>query len=567
MRNIFRQFIGTVLLTGLSLIPCAVYSHGFGAMVLELQDDEVVAIVNETPMTVGQLKMLISLRTAPYRQGNYLFFALNDLLETARQAPSYTQLAGQAKAEGITLSDSQHTQLETLVQRYAHRRLYEKHIAEKIENPPMAMLKTIYEEVKEEKFKTSEKFIVRDIYISFGEDTPPEVTDEKIQQAWNDLEGGMPFLTAMENYLPEDASKSARILVPSQDPSISPDLLEVYSSLRNRTYSKPIKTEDSWHIYYLQLHIKEVFIPFESTLSKVTELYEQRSREDKIHAFFASMIQDPELFRLDPGNLENKGDLALNSDVLMIVGGTPLTRQDLIDAGGWFLSQDTRHSKDYLKNIAPRLGPVQRALLDILVEEENIREDSSLQFFQTAAKETFLARNLLLPQINHSEITASNQEILAMYQEMEGYRTGDISIVHYETLSVSSTEIEPDRFNELLAPIDSLESFRKLGDELYSQTQNARYGKKMQALTQSAPLPIFTMLQNKTYTGLSNVSNEHDTLSVYWVETADPLKTPSEKEKQHLGVIIKENKIQDHLESLLSKASEENTVESMMAIP
>ncbi|MCC5877027.1 MAG: peptidyl-prolyl cis-trans isomerase [Candidatus Sumerlaeia bacterium] len=411
-RKLLTTFTALATVAGcLALLPGISPGHGLEQEVENLDDNEVGVYVDGEPYTVGQLKILLTVREAPYRRSEYIFFGISDLANMGYQDPIYRILVEDARREGYTLTKEEREKINAKCRDMARNVLFRREILEGIPTPDRDALEEIYEEVKDQVLRMDERWIIREIFLPIGEEDFEEKAGKTIQEAWERLEDGETFVSLMEEYNPPGTRNTARIIIPDADTEMPEAVREAFLGLDNRTYSKPIRSTRGYHLVYRQMRIPSDYIPYESAREYLLEQYREQVRNQRIDDFFRPMVMDRNLVQPHLANLQSRGYLALDDDIAVRVGGRPIMRRELAAAAGWHFSAEVRHGETSFREAAVRMGPIQEALLDLMVEEESLIDSPDIVYYREAVETTLLVRKYLRSKYDPEKDELTREEI------------------------------------------------------------------------------------------------------------------------------------------------------------
>lgn len=393
------------------IFPPTSTGHGLEQEVENLSDDEIGVLVDGEPYTVGQLKILLTVREAPYRRSEYIFFGISDLANMGYQDPIYRILVEDARREGYTLTEEEREKIEAKCRDMARNVLFRREILEGIPTPDRETLEAIYEEVKDDVLRMDERWIKREIFLPIEEQDFEEKAGETIREAWDRLDAGETFVSLMEEYNPPGTRNTARIIVPDADTELPEAIREAFLAIDNRTYSEPIRSPRGYHIVYRQMLIPADYIPFESAREYLLEQYSEQVRSQRIDDFFRPMVMNRNLVQPHLANLQSRGYLALDDDIAVRVGGRAILRRELAAAAGWRLSPEVRHGETRFREAAVHMGPIQEALLDLIVKEEGLMDSPDIVYYREAVETTLLVRKYLHSRYDPSEDELTRDEI------------------------------------------------------------------------------------------------------------------------------------------------------------
>lgn len=555
-----------VLLAAGALVSSAA-GHGFEPSVEQLDDESVLALVDSTPMTAGELKTLLGLRTAPYRPGQVVFFGLGDLLRAARLAPVYDQLAAQARAEQLELTDADRERIDAMTREYARRMLYRERILGALDEPTPQQLLALYEAVRHEYFRTPDKLVLREMTFPFA--TPDEEAEAhaQAQRAAARIDAGESFLNVAREMAGQAGGASSRIIIPETDLRTPPEVVAVFHELADKQTSAPFRSAGAWHIVYRQFHTPAGFIPFESTIDILAAMHSRRQREEAVARFFRELTADVNLFRIHAENLVGEGELALTSDVLLSVAGRTFTRGDLIAAGGWALSREVSVRQQELRDVALRLGPVHDALADWVAQREGFLERPAVVRYRDRLEDTLLVRTLLLRGIDTASLEPTEDEVLAAWRQGMAANPEAPGMVHYDSLAAWGPADQRADLARRLATVETYDAFAALARSLYNGPLTISWGTRLRDFVVEAPEPVRDAVRAGRAHGLAGPVLDDNQLEAWWINTAHPEREPTARELAIARENLRTNLVQDQIELLLDEASEAIVVEDMLSNP
>ncbi len=370
------------------LLPGRVDAHGFEQYLANLDESETAAVADGREYSVGELKTLLAMRPPVAATGDFQFFGVRELLETAREAPAWGRFAEEARAAGVELPAEQEAAVELATRDFLESILFRELVLDTVSRPTVDRLLAEYEARRETDFAMPERFIVREVFV-------PEApgAEERIRALHKRIVDGEAILDIQREVAGDEAA-AARIVMPGTD-DVPEVVLDALRELDDRALSAPVRSGAGWHVVQRQLHIPGGSMPFEAVFPVLLDEWLMRERDVAIATVFDPLVDDASLVKVYTQYLLNTGALALDEDLLMTVGERDFTRGELADAAGWRLNRETPLTESTFLRIAAQLGPVQDALLDTLIARSSKRDAPQVAFFRASKRETLLVETYL----------------------------------------------------------------------------------------------------------------------------------------------------------------------------
>ena len=560
-RQHLKNHFCRALLTWFLLASVGVaYPHGFEALVQQLDDDDVAALVDDRVVTVGELKLLLSLRTAPYRKGDFLSFGVYDLIQTAREDSIYQDLAVQAVELGLQLAPEEEEQIARMTRDFARREIFKENILRKLKRPSIEELQKVYDAHRDDKFRTTEKLVYRIATVphesTAGNEAPPS-----LRSAIKRLEAGASFSQVVDSIEGNVEPNTVRLHTTGESLELPPEVVESFHSLSNRRYSQPFKSTEGWHLLYRQLHVPASHIPFESLISLLVEMHESAQKRELVPAFFRLHPLSAELLLVRSENLLSRGDLALDDDILATVGGHSFTRRILMDAMGWALAKDARISPEEFREIALQSGPIQRALLDEIVDREGWLQRERILFYARKARETLLARKVIMQEINLESLEPDDEAINHHHRlELVNWTAVNESVV-YDAIWIPRASPVLDEFALGLNQVHDRETFQKLGQTAMEGDGEIHRVDGLHTTVSKAPMAIIEVLARSYPESRIAASSDGRMASFYWIESTSIPWMPTAERREYIRNLLHGNALQDRVEEWLeNQATVSNVV-------
>ncbi len=548
------------LIAATAFAPRVSEGHGLDVALAQVRDDEVAALVNGDGVTVGQLKIMLGLRTAPYRKDEYIYFNLQDLMNCSRESVAYRMFAEKARSEGISLSEKQQKELDEKVHQFELRQLYRDKVLNRIDPPTEEMLRGLYDNIKEEFFRNSEKMILREMVFPFYAPSDEEKAKERAEEARALLEGGQPFVSVARKVLGPQTSAEAMTLSPSSTDGRAVVYIEKFQALEDGEFSEPFRTEDSWRIIYRQFQIPANYIPFESTREILVDMYNENKRDEMIREFYSRLASDPVLFSVYTENLASQGELALDSDPMVSINGEDVTREELSSAAGWWMSKEVPISESSFRELAQNFGPVQEKLAAYVAEKENYENHPVVNYYRETVEETWLAREYLMRQISDEEIEPTQEDIEKAFLLSISRSVGPPGTVYYDTVTVYTQQNEADTIVSRVEEIDNLDAFREFARYYYQENDTTIWRAGVRTLFADLPPTIANVQDDDDAASILRIRRDEDSVSAWWIISVNPKRSPTAKEAEQFRERLRRKNLQDRIEEMVWRESESVTV-------
>lgn len=153
------------------------------------------------------------------------------------------------------------------------------------EEPDEKLLKALYEDNKEARFKTPERRQARHILVRIDENTDADAARERIQEIANEINNSEADFAEAARRVSDDqatANKGGKLDWVSRGTMVAP-FEDALFNLEKGEISSPVKTEFGWHLIKLEkIDFAEVK-PFDNpeVQSELKSLYSQQAREER----------------------------------------------------------------------------------------------------------------------------------------------------------------------------------------------------------------------------------------------------------------------------------------------
>lgn len=383
-----------LVLSATWIVPAAARAHGFELQVQQLDESDPAAVVNGESYTVGDLKNLVALR-ADSNAESFIFFSVTDLLEAGRLDPAYEKLGGEARAEGVELSDDDRQEIESFLRNYIERQIFAENVTAMRGEPTEEAIRASYESQLEQRFRLPERMVVRQFHFAATENSTGE---PEANAAWERLQAG------------EAVPGTSGIVELESVKRELPELHKILRSIEDNEYSRPFPFRDGYSIAQRQLLIPGAYMPLESVYDLLREEWINEEDARLTNQFFSQVAEETRLVRVHPQNLVNAGALAFDSDILLSVGDRDFTRGELRAIVGWQLAPDVPHSERTFTDMVLKIAPVQRALIDYLIGKDDLMSSEEVQELRKSAEDTALVRELLDRRFAEEQPNANEED-------------------------------------------------------------------------------------------------------------------------------------------------------------
>ena len=548
---ITRITIAIALILAVWLSPTAAWAHGFEVAVQRISDNEEAAIIDGRGYTVGEIKTLLALRKARYRPGQTMYFGLQDLIQTAAEIPVYTGLADKGREAGFALTPAEKEQVDAMVDDFMLRQLFRDELLARVPNPSSEQLRELYEEVKDSSLRTPERFIALEIRLAFDSEAEEATARAKIQEYWQTLEDGAEFPVLIRSIKDSAVPSGPIFIVPKEDTTTPPILIEALRGLPEREYSEPIRSENAWHIIFRRLHLPEGYIPFRTAMSALADEFRARHRNALIQEYFGELASEPGLFFVHSATLMGKGELALDSDVLLTVADVDITRGELIRAAGLEMTQEVSYRDEEFRRIALGTYPVQQRLLAVIAERRNYSERPEVAFYRTALIETLLARKTIVPELDQKRIQPDEEDVL-FYRSGELLQRGNEAVLGvYDELVLTTDRRRARKLEVRFSKVTSYEEFQREAERVSDQKSWSHWRRQIRKVGARMPEILRTAARERGDETVAIRRPDSQTMSIYWLHRGPAMPALSKQDRLRIESNIIQNRIQDEVDRIV----------------
>jgi hypothetical protein len=535
-------------------------AHGLDAAIKDYDPSAPAARVNGRTMTVGELTVLLGMRSARFRAGSSLLYGAVDLMQQAAHAPVYELLAEEARGSGMALSASMLEDLERETRSFARRHLYRQKVTSQVQPPTTEQLRELYDQLKDTTLATPERFLIRRISIPFTSDTEAEEAQARLERIKSAFDQGGDIIAILRA---EGLSVPSRMFQPDKEPD-APFIDELRASENERALS--IHTADmEKELVIRHLHIPSGSVPFESSMRYLSNILVQRQTSALAGEYFKSQADEEGFLQVIAENIGNSGELALDSDVLIVAGGQPVTRGELRLGLGWELDVLSSAGADAFTERVIASGIVQQHLLDAVIARDGIMEQPAVQEYRGNMADTLLVRAWLADEIDDQVATVTDDEAIGIWRMNEAAQGRFHGRVRFDSLvlSPSGDDLEPwvARFHAATGKAEF--------DAATHQAMQARIGKSLMTGLQDhisyMPVEVRVFVEAATLPAACVTSPDKDgAVTVYWLIQYDPDKSPDEAALEKARRELHDARWQDALEEMLTQRSDDVVVEPLL---
>jgi hypothetical protein len=538
-----------------------VEGHGLAPALQDYPQDAPAARVDGQMFTVGDLTTLLGIRSARFRPATSLTYGVEDLLQQALHAPVYKRLSEEAQYSGLSISPSMREEIEADTRAYARRFLYRREVEDKLAPPTLEQLKALYEDVKDTDLATPERFLVRRITIPFDNgQQASEATArlESIRTAYNEGADIMALLREAQINAP------TRVFYPDQEPDAP-----FIDSLREvpNDHALPVRqADDSVELLIRHLHIPPGSVPFESSISFLNGVIIQQQSTARVREYFRQLTAGEGILRLVGENMQSRGELALDSDVILLVDDQPVHRRDLRSAIGWDMDTSTIGDSDVFMTRILSSGLVQDLLLDTVIERENLLVHATIRTYRNDLSDTILSRAYLAETISEQISAVINEEALTQWRNKEAALGCFHGRVRFDmiTFQANATGLEQwmARFREAATPAQFNLVARDAMRERAATTMMSGLQDYIGAMpaafhqaTEGAALPTIVIPP----------ADDQDVITVYCITEAIPDRQPDDEALEQARREVYDERWQDAFEALLTSKATNIAIEPLIS--
>ncbi len=560
-RGKLRQYLCALSL--IFIAPASITAHSFINEINLLSDTQEGMLVNNRIYTVGELKVLVSMRTFTRDNNQSLVLGLNELIRAGETSISYSKLAESARERGLEVTESETKTIEERIKDYQNRLLFAMEVEDKIGQPTQEQIKELYTEEKES-FRVKEKIILREIIFPFEDEEGKKAAITSAEKVYERLESGEPF-ARLQREVHGPSNTRIQVLTPEEDSTLSPRLLDAFRDLSDKVYTEPIETDEGIHIIYRQLYIPPNYLPLESVQETLIDRWRSNRRANLIEEFFTGFTDSPDYWLIDGANLMNSGILATNKDVMVRIGDQEITRGELRNAAGWSLSPSIPMTPGLFERIATRTGVVQNALLSLYAEKEGLDNLDKISFFENKMRETFLARHELELRISERIGEPTGKELQDYYWRNR-YQYRDYNRTVGRRLVISKEDAEIYKIPSRLDDVETLKDLEEFSSWLSENDINVdRVDYRESSLTEIPERhrnPLLRYVENQKLLYFEDESS----MSIYWIEE---LTVPSEATGPLLEQVKKdwkEDRAWELGEKILNELKQDAAIDILLAV-
>jgi len=552
--------LGVALLGVLALSIQPVQGHGLSQSLQRLRESESVGIVEGKLYTVGDLTTLLGMRSARYRSGRSMIYGMEDLLMMARHAKAYRDLAAEAEGAGVVPNDRELDWIESETRSFARRLVIRREILDKVVPPTVGDLREIYEEIKEEKLATPERIILRRVTIPVTDEQGASEAMRVLTDLGEEVAAGGE-VTRLARALGLEAP--SRVLYPAQEPDL--ELMDALRGLEDGDALAPRRVEGVVELLVRQMLIPADTIPFESSVEMLLQIHHDREAQRLSHEFFAQLAEEPGVLSLVPENLQSQGELALDSDVVVIVADNRMTRGDLREALGWMVSAASRGDLEEFRNRLLDSGAVQEALLDHHLDTQGWMESAEVQTYARDLTDTLLARRMLTEPATALMAPTVDEEVLEHWRDKEASLGRFHGRVRYDQVGLPAGVEGLADWQAKLAAVSSAEEFAQVSREIASAVPSAILMSGLQGHVSTLPPEVGGRLAAGLVPGVVVTTPvENEPLVALWITEGTADRQPTTEERDQSRREVEEMRLQDAIEQVLDGMSEQLEMEVLV---
>ncbi len=548
------------LLGLLALSSRPVEGHGLSQSLQRLRESESVAVVEGKLYTVGDLTMLLGMRSARYRPNKAMVYGIEDLVMQARHAPVYRRLAEEAEQAGVRLSPSEEEGVQAGARAFARRLLLRREVFDMIAPPTDADLRAIHEEVKEERLATPERFIVRRIRMAADDEAGREEAERVLSLIRDEVMAGgdvVPVARARGLEAP------SRVLYPEQEED--PSLVEALRGVPDGSVLAPRQLDGATEMVVRQLHIPGDTIPFESSVEMLLRIYHDREARRLGRGFFLRLADEPGNLLLVPENLQSVGELALDSDVVLVVAGRPVTRREMKDGLGWMAGAAGRGDLEAFRQRVLDSGVVQEALMDRHLGSVDQLRDAEVRSHAQYLAETLLARRMLMEPATALMVPAVEEDVLEHWRDKEASMGRFHGRVRYDQVGLPARVEGTAGWRNKLAGVATAEEFARVSREITSAVPGAILISGLQGHVAALPPAVNDRIVAGDVPGVVvTTPGENEPLVALWITEGTADRRPTDEERDRSRLEVEEMRLQDAMERVLDEMSEQVTMEVLI---
>lgn len=535
---------GIALLVAALCIPQGAGAHGLELSVQQLRDNDPAGMVGERLLTVGEVKTLLSIRSARYRPGANVIYGLDDLVDQIHYFPAYDKYADKAIEAGLELDREEKELLAHESSIFARFVFFQREIANRVPNPTLEMLTNLYEETKDTYFRTPEMYLLQKVSVEIGGDNTEDVVQQKLNDAADRINAGEPVASVFR-----ELGQNPRSIAIYPDEADDVELVDALGKIENRQALSPRMEDDACVLYYRRLHRPRGYVPLQSSIDALSELFRFREQGRLVSEYIHEIARSSDLVRVVEVNLLAEPSLALEEDALLSIAGEAVTRGELRGALGWQLESIGLLDEEKFLHMALETGVVQNRLMKHLIAEKGIDQRAEVIFHRDQFRRTLLARKLLVEEALKSPLEVTDEAAVEQWRierSSAGRLPGEVG---YSLITMEPGD-DKSRWHDLFSKASNPANFRAAANQLMREDPDAVWMTGLVVHVSELPQKTREVVGEGQLPAVSIVTKENK-VHVYHLLQARPDEVPTEAELERARGMIYKYKLQDRIEEIL----------------
>jgi parvulin-like peptidyl-prolyl isomerase len=381
-----------------------------------------------------------------------------------------------------------------------------------------------------------------------------EAAQKKVDDAWAKLEEGGSFSDLAKEYSENDNPGSLWTIKPaSQERPIMDSIKDAFFELEDQSYSKPMRTKHGFQIVYRENYQPEEITPFEDVKDKLDEGFKRDQTQSVIGAFFKGLAEDTEVVQIDSETLAKTGEDASKEDVIVTIGEATFNRELMAN----YLRSDVEGKTEVeIREVIQKVGPVQRAMLDVYMVKQGLKDSDAYKEGLVASIDSQLADVYLKAKVEELVGEPTDEEIQAYYDENKQYFETKEAYTLYGACVVDEDEAKATtELTTALAGIQNIEDFKAAVDLVNPKERFPQAGGFMgKVMADDLTEEDLEVIRETTVPGISPVVYQNGEAIVYWVDTLQDYQLkPLEEVKKTIAEQLKSSAQSKKFEEILDE--------------
>jgi hypothetical protein len=268
---------------------------------------------------------------------------------------------------------------------------------------------------------------------------------------------------------------------------------------------------------------------------------------------------------LVPENLQSQGELAFESDVILVVAEEPLTRGALQQAMGWMVNTASRGDLEEFRQRVLESGVVQDALLDQHLMAEGGLEDTEVRDYARDLEETLLARKMLMEPARALMAPVTDDDVLEHWRAQEASLGRFHGRVRYDEVGLPSTVEDIVGWQAKLERVTSSEEFGRVSREVAVGVPSAILINGLQGHVSMLPPEVSRLIASGGIPGLVITTPEDgEPLVALWITEGIADRQPTEPEREQSRREVEQMRLQDAIVQVLVDLSQQVEMEVLV---